>query len=85
MSETTDSQLVNQLHRIKGQIAGVEKMIEECRSCEDVVMQLMAARSSIEKVALNILSEETDSCVRSKSKEKQQRIKSLAKTLFKYT
>ncbi|MFA5031147.1 MAG: metal-sensitive transcriptional regulator [Patescibacteria group bacterium] len=85
MTQTDDTQLVNQLHRIKGQIVGVEKMIEECRSCEDVVMQLMAARSSIERVVLNILSEETDSCVRSKSKEKQKRIKSLVKTLFKYT
>lgn len=85
MQKDTDSPLVNQLHRIKGQIAGIEKMITECRSCEDVVMQLMAARSSIERVALNILSEETDSCMRSKQKKDQERIKSLAKALFKYT
>lgn len=85
MQKEKDTQIVNQLHRIKGQIAGIEKMISDCRPCEDVVMQLMAARSSIEKVALKVLSEETDSCMRSKEKKNQERLKSLAKTLFKYT
>lgn len=85
MTTQTDKQLVNQLHRIKGQIEGVERMIEKCRDCEDVVMQLMAARSSIEKVALKILSAETNSCLRSKSKADKMRLEKVAATLFKYT
>lgn len=85
MNEKTDNTIINQLHRIQGQLDGVERMVSECRSCEDVVMQLMAARASIEKVAVKILSEETDSCVRSKNKQDQERLKKIATTLFKYT
>jgi len=85
MAKAGDKQVINQLHRIKGQIEGIERMIKSCRSCEDVVMQLMAARSSIEKVALKILAEETDSCTRSKNKKDQERLQQIATTLFKYT
>lgn len=85
MTNEDDKLITNQLHRIKGQLDGVEHMIEECRNCEDVIMQLMAARSSIEKVALKLLKEETNSCVRSKSKADQERLQKVASTLFKYT
>lgn len=85
MTNTSDKQLKNQLHRIKGQIEGVERMMDECKSCEDVLMQLMATRSSIEKVALRVLSEETDSCVHSKNPKDKERIKKIAETLFKYS
>jgi len=85
MAKKDDKQITNQLHRIKGQLDGVERMVAECRNCEDILMQLMAARSSIEKVALKLLSEETESCVRAKDKESRLKLKNLASTLFKYT
>lgn len=85
MTDSTDKQIKDQLHRIKGQIEGVEKMIEKCRSCDDVIMQLMAARSSLEKVAVKLIEDETNSCVSSKNKKDQMRLKRMATTLFKYT
>jgi DNA-binding FrmR family transcriptional regulator len=85
MKENSDKQLIQQLHRIKGQIDGVERMIGECKSCDAVVMQLMAARSSLEQVTLKLLSEETDSCVKSNNKKDLEKIKKIASTLFKYT
>lgn len=77
--------VLNHLHRIQGQLRAVERMMRDCKPCNDVVMQLMAARSSIEKLTLNILSEETDLCLRSKKREDHARIKDMASTLFKYT
>lgn len=77
--------LQSHLHRVQGQLAAVERMMADCRPCNDIVMQLMAARSSIEKLTLKILSEETDLCLRSAKREDQARIKDVASTLFKYT
>lgn len=77
--------VLSHLHRAQGQLAATERMMRECRSCNDVVMQLMAARSSIEKLVLRILSEETDVCLRSNKREDRERIKDVATTLFKYT
>ncbi len=81
----TDKQLINQLHRAQGQLDGVERMISECRSCEDVVMQLMAARSSIERLTIKLLEDETQSCLKSKNKNEVKRLHKVAETLFKYT
>ncbi len=77
--------VLNHIHRAQGQLAAVERMMRDCRSCSDVVMQLMAAKSSIEKLALRVLSEETDLCLRSNKREDRARIKEVATTLFKYT
>ncbi len=81
----TDKQLSNHLHRIKGQLSGAERMINAERSCDEVVMQLMAARSSIERLSLNILQSETDSCFKSKKPADIKKLKNVASILFKYT
>ncbi len=41
--------VVNRLRRAQGQIAGVIKMVEEGRDCEDVVTQLAAASRALDK------------------------------------
>ena len=42
--------LLARLRRIEGQIRGIQRMLEEDRVCEDIVTQLMAARSSLDQV-----------------------------------
>ena len=42
-------ELQNRLKRVQGQMAGVLSMMEDERSCNDVVTQLSAIRSSIDK------------------------------------
>mgnify|MGYP006301219663 CR=1 FL=1 len=81
----TDKQLIHHIHRIQGQLDGVEKMIAECRACDDVVMQLMAIRSSVEKLSLNILRQETKSCLKPGNRAKVRELDKIAATLFKYT
>ncbi len=44
-----DVQLINRLKRAQGQMQGVLKMMNEDASCEDLLTQLKAIRSSIEK------------------------------------
>jgi len=51
------------LRRIEGQIRGIHRMLEENRVCEDVVTQLMAARSSLDQAGLLIIDHHIDRCL----------------------
>ncbi len=42
--------LLKRLKRIEGQVRGIYRMIDEDTPCEDLVMQLSAVRSAVEKV-----------------------------------
>jgi DNA-binding FrmR family transcriptional regulator len=44
-------QLQTRLRRIEGQVRGVHKMVEEERSCADVVQQLNAIQAAVQQVA----------------------------------
>lgn len=85
MTQTINAQLSNQLHRIQGQLKGVERMMQNSRGCSEIIMQLMAARSSIECLTVRLIQSEAKVCVRSKSKTEQLKLEKLAATLFKYT
>jgi DNA-binding FrmR family transcriptional regulator len=56
-------QVKNRLRRIRGQIGGIERMVEEERYCIDILTQISAAQAAIDKVALALLDEHTRHCV----------------------
>jgi DNA-binding FrmR family transcriptional regulator len=58
-----ESELVLRLRRIEGQIKGVQRMLEEGRPCRDVLTQLMAVRSAIDQVGVQVLDAEICRCV----------------------
>ena len=49
-------EVVNRLKRARGQIDGVLVMIESGRDCNDVVTQLAATSSAIDRAAFKVLS-----------------------------
>jgi DNA-binding FrmR family transcriptional regulator len=55
--------LVTRLHRIEGQVRGVEKMIEDDRYCVDILTQISAATTALESLALQILDQHIRHCV----------------------
>jgi DNA-binding FrmR family transcriptional regulator len=55
--------VVNRLRRAQGQIAGVIKMIEEGRDCEDVVTQLAAASRALDKAGFAIIATGLQHCL----------------------
>jgi CsoR family transcriptional regulator, copper-sensing transcriptional repressor len=55
--------LVRRLHRIEGQVRGVEKMVEEDRYCIDVLTQISAVTTALESVAFRILDDHVNHCV----------------------
>ena len=55
--------LVKRLHRIEGQVRGVERMVEEDRYCIDVLTQISAVTTALESLALRILDDHVQHCV----------------------
>ncbi|MFS0672599.1 MULTISPECIES: metal-sensitive transcriptional regulator [Ornithinibacillus] len=59
-----DKAVVNRLKRIEGQIKGVLSMIEKNQDCKDVITQLSASRSAIDRTIGLIVSMNLEQCVR---------------------
>jgi DNA-binding FrmR family transcriptional regulator len=55
--------ILARLRRIEGQIRGIHRMLEEDRVCEDVVTQLMAARSGLDQAGLLIIDQHIERCL----------------------
>jgi DNA-binding FrmR family transcriptional regulator len=55
--------LVTRLHRIEGQVRGIEKMVDEDRYCIDILTQISAATTALESLALQILEQHIHHCV----------------------
>lgn len=57
-------ELVTRLRKIEGQVRGIEKMLVDERYCIDVLTQIAAARTALERVGLEILDGHVNHCVR---------------------
>jgi DNA-binding FrmR family transcriptional regulator len=55
--------LINRLHRIEGQVRGIERMVEDDRYCIDILTQISAVSTALEAVAFKILDEHVRHCV----------------------
>ena len=55
--------MTRRLHRIEGQVRGIERMIDEDRYCIDVLTQISAVTTALESVAFRILDDHVNHCV----------------------
>ena len=55
--------LVKRLHRIEGQVRGIEKMVEDDRYCIDILTQTNAIKAALHKVEEAILRDHVSHCV----------------------
>ncbi|TCO66950.1 DNA-binding FrmR family transcriptional regulator [Caldanaerobacter subterraneus] len=55
--------ILMRLRTIKGHIAGIEKMVEEEKSCEEILLQIAAVKASLEKVGMSIIQEHAKDCI----------------------
>lgn len=58
-----DQNIQNRLKRAEGQMRGIQKMITEEKECADVVTQLSAVRSSIDRIMGLIVAENLKDCL----------------------
>jgi len=56
--------VLRRLARVEGQVRGVRSMVEREDYCIDVLTQIAAVQRALEGVALRLLADHTDHCVR---------------------
>ncbi|MGW0547562.1 metal-sensitive transcriptional regulator [Streptomyces sp. Wb2n-11] len=62
---------LNRLRRAQGQLAGVIRMIEEGRDCEDVVTQLSAVSKALDRAGFSIIATGLQQCMTSEDPQMQ--------------
>ncbi|MBD2866156.1 metal-sensitive transcriptional regulator [Paenibacillus oceani] len=58
-----DDAIKKRLRRVEGQVRGVLSMIEEQKDCKDVVSQLSAVRSAVDKSIAYIVATNLERCI----------------------
>ncbi len=57
------ARIATRLHRVEGQVRGIERMVEDDRYCIDILTQIAAVRTALESVGFEILSDHVTHCV----------------------
>ncbi len=73
------------LRRIEGQIKGIQKMIDEERGCNDILIQVSAVRSAVNRVGGMVLENHLKNCMtkcKNEELEKEQTIDELIETMI---
>ena len=55
--------LTKRLHRIEGQVRGIERMVEDDRYCIDILTQIGAVNTALESLAFKVLDDHVNHCV----------------------
>lgn len=85
--EEARKNVLNRLKTIKGHIAGIEKMVEEGKCCDEILLQIAAIKSSVHKVGLMIMEENMMDCLATDPEGNpidRAQLETLMKTLIQY-
>lgn len=63
MQKDVNKATVNRLKRIEGQVRGVLKMLEENKSCEEILVQIGSIKSALHKTGQVVLESHLQHCV----------------------
>ena len=80
------SKYITRLKRSEGQLRGIQKMIEEERDCMDIITQLSAVRSSVDRVMELLITENLMECINNPIKnpdEQKEKMKKAIRYLVK--
>lgn len=63
MDEKASKDVLNRLRRARGQLDGVIRMVEDGRDCRDVVTQLAAASSALDRAGYKVIAASMRECL----------------------
>lgn len=81
-----DEQILTRLRKVTGQLSGVTGMVERERYCIDVLDQLSAVTAAVDAIALLVLSDHINSCVRAaiESGDSEEKVAELVSAVRRY-
>lgn len=80
--EENKENLKKRLHRMQGQLAGIEKMVDENRYCKDILIQLHALQKGLQAAGRIILKEHLETCVQDQIKAGEENVMDEVMDLF---
>lgn len=78
---TDNKGIINRLKRAEGQLRGIQKMIEDDKECIDIVTQLTAVRSSINRTMGIVISNKINQIIENPVEDKEKQEEKLQKAL----
>lgn len=63
MDGEASKKIKSRVNRIAGQVAGIQRMVEEDRYCVDVLNQIAAVRSALDALGIELLTRHLECCV----------------------
>ncbi len=82
--DNQDKKILNRLKRIEGQVKGLQSMIMENRSCEEVLTQLAAVRSALDEVGIQIISQRMRECLKENELDTESAVELALEVFLKY-
>jgi len=64
LSDEERRDVLNRLARIEGQVRGIQRMVEDDKYCVDILTQISAVTTALDRVGLKILDSHVHGCVR---------------------
>ena len=63
MNDEARKKVKSRVNRIAGQVAGIQRMVDEDRYCVDILNQIAAARSALDALGVELLTRHLEGCV----------------------
>ena len=89
MKDEVRGRVEGRLKRIAGQVAGIQRMVDEDRYCVDVLHQVAAVRAALDGVGKVILRSHVETCVSDalvsgRAKERNEKIEEIMDVFSKF-
>jgi len=77
-------EILNRLKKIEGQVKGVQKMVSEGKSCNDVMVQISAVRAAMNKVGGLMMDNYIKTCLKEAADGEKGNLDDLINNIVKY-
>ncbi|WP_426423536.1 metal-sensitive transcriptional regulator [Pediococcus acidilactici] len=78
---TCDQQILNRLKRTEGQIRGIQKMITDGKECSEIIPQLNAVKSSVDRIKGIMVAENLKDCLENPANDKETQDEKIARAI----
>lgn len=86
--EEIQKDLINRIRTVKGHLGGIEKMIDEQKSCEQILVQIAAVKAAMDKIGMAVIENYAEECILAAIEEPQtlqKKVKDIVKTLSTFS
>lgn len=73
---------LNRLKRVEGQLRGIQRMIIEEKPCQEILLQLSAARKAMQNACIEILKSNVRKCLEESGSPNMEELEKLISTLI---